>query len=221
MNQKVNRFFSDGIFSVVAALAFCAYNAVLGASKRYSFAICMAVYYFLLTAIRIGISAGSVVTRKSDGEDDGKIRRLCACSSWLLLALNVALIAPIVLLVKTQRDFSLGMIPAITTAAYCTYKMTIAIIRYVKKKTKTPLEQTRNTVALVDAATSVLILQNTLIMATGSGGADDMLMLTSYTSFGIYALIVILSVLLCVKLKKSSPKANERVDANEKSAEKE
>ena len=73
----------------------------------------------------------------------------------------------------------------------------------------------------MDAATSVLILQNTLIMATGSGGADDMLTLTSYTSFGIYALIVILSVLLCVKLKKSSPKANERVDANEKSAEKE
>lgn len=207
MNRKVKTFFSDGAFSVVAALGFCVYNAVLGLSKSYSFAICMAVYYFLLTAIRIGISAGSVVTRKSDREDDGKIRRLCACSSWLLLALNVALIAPIVLLVKMQRDFSLGMIPAITTAAYCTYKMTIAIIRYVKKKTKTPLEQTRNTVALVDAATSVLILQNTLIMATGSGGSGDMHTLTIYTSFFIYAFIVFASVMLLVRLKKNDANA--------------
>ncbi len=207
MNRKVKIFFSDGAFSVVAALGFCVYNAVLGLSKSYSFAICMAIYYFLLTAIRIGIAAGLVVTRKYDGEDDRKIRRLCACSSWLLLALNVALIAPIVLLVKMQREFSLGMIPAITTAAYCTYKTTAAIVRYVRKGERSPLDRTRNSVALVDAATSVLILQNTLIMATGSGGSGDMHTLTIYTSFFIYAFIVFASVMLLVRLKKNDANA--------------
>ncbi|MBS6477850.1 MAG: hypothetical protein KH405_08595 [Firmicutes bacterium] len=67
MNRKVKTFFSDGAFSVVAALGFCVYNAVLGLSKSYSFAICMAIYYFLLTAIRIGIAAGAIITVQNDG----------------------------------------------------------------------------------------------------------------------------------------------------------
>ena len=164
MNRKVKTFFSYGAFSVVAALGFCVYNAVLGLSKSYSFAICMAIYYFLLTAIRIGIAAGAIITRKSREESAEKTEKLCVCSSCLLIALNIALIAPIIMLVRQERKFSLDIIPAITTAAYCTYKTTAAIVRYVRKSEHSPLDRTRNSVALVDAATSVLILQNTLIM---------------------------------------------------------
>ena len=107
MNRKVKTFFSDGAFSVVAALGFCVYNAVLGLSKSYSFAICMAIYYFLLTAIRIGIAAGAIITRKSGEENAEKTEKLCVCSSCLLIALNIALIAPIIMLVRQERKFSL------------------------------------------------------------------------------------------------------------------
>ena len=207
MNRKVKTFFSDGAFSVVAALGFCVYYAVLGISKSYSFAICMAIYYFLLTAIRIGIAAGAIITRKSGEESAEKTEKLCVCSSCLLIALNIALIAPIIMLVRQERKFSLGIIPAITTAAYCTYKTTAAIVRYVRKGEHSPLDRTRNSVALVDAATSVLILQNTLIMATGSGGSGDMHTLTIYTSFFIYAFIVFASVMLLVRLKKNDANA--------------
>ena len=210
MNRKVKTFFSDGAFSVVAALGFCVYNAVLGLSKSYSFAICMAIYYFLLTAIRIGIAAGAIITRKSGEESAEKTEKLCVCSSCLLIALNIALIAPIIMLVRQERKFSLGIIPAITTAAYCTYKTTAAIVRYVRKGERSPLDRTRNSVALVDAATSVLILQNTLIMATGSGGSGDMHMLTIYTSFFIYAFIVFASVMLRVRLKKHAANAKSK-----------
>lgn len=204
MNRKVKTFFSDGAFSVVAALVFCAYNAVLGVSQHYLFAICMAVYYFLLTAIRIGLAAGSIADRKANDDKTANTDRLCLVSSWLLLVLNVALIAPIILLVKMQRNFSLGIIPAITVAAYCTYKTTVAVVRYVKKSGRTPLGYTRNSVALVDAATSVLILQNTLITATESSGDGGMHTLTIYMSFFIYAFIVFASVLLRVRLKKNA-----------------
>lgn len=200
--SAVKNYARDGAFSVITALGFCVYNAVLGLSKSYSFAICMAIYYFLLTAIRIGIAAGAIITRKSGEESAEKTEKLCVCSSCLLIALNIALIAPIIMLVRQERKFSLGIIPAITTAAYCTYKTTAAIVRYVRKGERSPLDRTRNSVALVDAATSVLILQNTLIMATGSGGSGDMHTLTIYTSFFIYAFIVFASVMLRVQLKK-------------------
>lgn len=200
--SAVKNYARDGAFSVITALGFCVYNAVLGLSKSYSFAICMAIYYFLLTAIRIGIAAGAIITRKSGEESAEKTEKLCVCSSCLLIALNIALIAPIIMLVRQERNFSLGIIPAITTAAYCTYKTTAAIVRYVKKGERSPLDRIRNSVALVDAATSVLILQNTLIMATGSGGDGNMHTLTIYTSFFIYAFIVFASVMLLVRLKK-------------------
>ncbi len=208
--SAVKNYARDGAFSVITALGFCVYNAVLGLSKSYSFALCMAIYYFLLTAIRIGIAAGAIITRKNEEEGSEKIEKLCVCSSWLLIALNVALIAPIIMLVRQERNFSLGIIPAITTAAYCTYKTTAAIVRYVRKGERSPLDRTRNSVALVDAATSVLILQNTLIMATGSGGSGDMHTLTIYTSFFIYAFIVFASVMLLVRLKKNDANAKSK-----------
>ena len=138
--SAVKNYARDGAFSVITALGFCVYNAVLGFSKSYSFAICMAIYYFLLTAIRIGIAAGAIITRKNGEEGAEKTEKLCVCSSWLLIALNVALIAAIIMLVRQERNFSLGIIPAITTAAYCTYKTTAAIVRYVRKGGRSSLD---------------------------------------------------------------------------------
>ena len=79
--SAVKNYARDGAFSVVAALGFCVYNAVLGFSKSYSFAICMAIYYFLLTAIRIGIAAGAIITRKNGEEGAEKTEKLCVCLS--------------------------------------------------------------------------------------------------------------------------------------------
>ena len=52
----------------------------------------------------------------------------------MLLLLNVALICPIVLMVKFEKPVNLSLIPAIAMAAYTTYKVTIASVNIYKQK---------------------------------------------------------------------------------------
>ena len=89
------------------------------------------------------------------------------------------------------KDVSFGLIPSIAVAAYTTYKITIAIINYVKvKKYNNIMFKFVNELSVVDAFVSILTLQHTLIMVNG-GMTTQMLKLSSATSFIILLAIII------------------------------
>lgn len=98
------------------------------------------------------------------------------------------------------KDVSFGLIPSIAVAAYTTYKITIAIINYVKvKKYNNIMFKFVRELSVVDAFVSILTLQHTLIMVNG-GMTTQMLKLSSATSFIILLAIIIFSI---VSIKKT------------------
>ncbi|MGN1062233.1 MAG: hypothetical protein ACI4RO_03810 [Candidatus Scatosoma sp.] len=214
--KTVGLFKEDGGFSVTVTLLFAVYNAYLGVTKRYYFALSIAAYYVILSFARILLYVAAkrerneklngAGTEENGGEDGAAAqtsetakgrttqKKKYAFISALLFAVNLLLIGPITLMVQNQRKYTLGMIPAITVAAYSVYKITLAAVNYKKtRKTESDVRRLRNAFRLIDALVSVLTLQNTLLIATGGAGEEDMRVLSMVSSAAIYALVAAIS----------------------------
>lgn len=200
ITKTIGTIVSNGLFSMAVALLFAVYNGYLGLSRGYGFGCSIAVYFVLLAVTMAVLYRPK--RQKIDTSCDFRrsYGRRCLSAAWLLLVENLMLVAPITLIVLQQRDFNLGLIAAITVAAYTTYKMTMAIVHYVKTRRQNDVATvTFRAVKLVDALVSVLTLQNTLIIANGSAGESDMFTLSIWTSAGLYCLIVAVSVVCLVR----------------------
>ena len=211
MNKKqlINNLKQSGVVSLAISVLFALYNFYLGFANNYSFGWSIAFYYLLLSCARV------LLLKKPDADDlsdnldcnvaQNAIRirffKRCMATGILLVVINLLLIAPISLMVLQQREYNLGLIPAITIATYTAYKVTMAIMHYVKSsKNNDSYDTTLRTVNMTDALVSVLTLQNTMIVANESSAdnGDKMRTLTIYTSLAIYVAIVLISV-FCLK----------------------
>ena len=178
--------------SLLVTVFFALYNGFLGiyhASLWYG-TICF--YYILLSILRGTVIASE--KRIASFDDKQKARnKVYLSSTVLLLALNMSLIMPISLMVRQQKPVSMTLIPAITMAAYTTYKITMASVHLKRSKDSTDcLVGLLRTINFIDALVSILVLQNTLIMVKMRGDGMTMLPLTAATSAA--ALIAILLV---------------------------
>ena len=94
-----------------------------------------------------------------------------------------------------QRPVGTGLIHAIALAAYATWKITMAIINFFRRRRSRDLvvRQLR-TINLMDALVSILTLQNTLIMVNSQSNPRSMLTLAAISSTGIFLIIIGISV---------------------------
>lgn len=196
-----------------SALSFCVtvlfalYNGFLGVRRLSIWHGSICVFYLLLAAIRGVI----LLTEKNNAARDKAHaakcrRRTFITSSVMLLLLNLSLILPVSLMVVMEKPVNMGLIPAITMAAYTTYKLTMAFIhlhRQKRCKHHNILIAQLRTINLIDALVSILTLQNTLIMVNqDQSSGNNMLTLSAISSAAIYTVILLITVrLLIVGLK--------------------
>ncbi len=190
----VGRCGKSGIVSAVVALAFAVYNGYLGIAHEYIFGASIAVYFAVLSVIYFIIVDWN--GQRSVQKTDGTHVREYIMSSALLLVADVLLVGPITLMVLQLRQFNLGMTAAIIVASYATYKVSAAVVNYVKTRKDFDVRTVSvRSVKLVDAMVSLLTLQNTLIVAKGSSAEQSTFVLTSWTSLALYVAIVTVSVM--------------------------
>jgi len=204
LDGLLRRYRQDGRFragigaisSLAASAAFALYNGIAGLVYRALWNGNICVYYLLLAGIRGYLLVNQ---RKLTGLLRSKScrlgQRVCLTAAGALLVLNLALIAPIALMVRMDRPVHMGLIPAIATAAYATWKITLASIRYRRRNRGADgFTAQLRTVGLVDALVSILTLQNTLIMVNDAGDGRSMLTLAALSSAVIFVGIVAISV---------------------------
>ena len=92
------------------------------------------------------------------------------------------------------------LIPAITMAAYTTYKVVMASVNLKRRKRSSDrLVRLLRTINFIDALVSVLSLQNTLIMVNMKGDGSEMLTLSAITSAAIMLAVLALSIAAMIK----------------------
>lgn len=180
-------FAAAGGFAVTAL--FAVFNGGLGILYASVWHGSICAYYLLLSLIRgIILAAERRAGREEPGEAERCRKKAFRVSFGLVLVMNTALAAPVSLMVLDRRPIHMGMIPAIASAAYTTYKISAAAVR-LKRTRGTILERELSMIRLVDALVSVLVLQNTLIIAVEGGISQRMSRLAAISSAGILVLI--------------------------------
>jgi len=182
------------IGNFAATVLFALYNGGLGIwyASLWHGSIC--IYYILLSLLRgILLTAERKAGKKAPELAESYRKRVFRATSGIVLVLNAALTTPVSLMVLDQRPIQTGLIPAIASAAYTTYKISAAAVK-LKRIKGTILERELSMLRLVDAPVSVLVLQNTMLMAVEGGISQRMFRLVAISSAGILLLVFAVSV---------------------------
>ncbi len=215
MSRKIKSFLSvwkeDYLFSTVLASAFAAlvniaymvYNGVLGVLYHSPWNCSICVYFLLLSGIRATVvySQRSIL-KPREAESVQRQRKVYLWTHLVLLAMNLSLIVPIASMIHGDRQYTLGMIPAIAMAAYTTWRVTVSILHYKRsRRLENPLIAELRTINMIDALVAILTLQNALIMANG-GQNEKMRIVTAWTSGGIFLMIVLITVFSFARIRR-------------------
>ena len=175
--------------SVLATICFTVYNGTLGFIFESTRHISIFAYYVFLLLIK-----GLLVFGISNKKTRSNQLLVVYITFIMLIVMTIAMMAPAVLLVLDKRTYNLGLIPSIASAAYTTYSITMSIVNMKKaKNTDSPIIKQIRLVNIVNTLMSILVLQNTLILANG-GYTDSMKQLSMISSVGIIVLIIIIEI---------------------------
>lgn len=209
---KSNYEFRTMLFSFVSffiTILFTCYNVFLGFAYRSGWNICIAVYYALLSFVRARVIFSEMKYRKlksDEAEIENKRKKLFFEQSIVLFAIDLALIAPIAMMLRQKRPINYSEIPAISVAAYTTYKIIVSAVNFAKTRNIGNLSvKLLKNINFIDALVSVLSLQYTLIMTFGGAVDSDMFVLCTVSSLLIWLFLVglsFLSVLGSIELLK-------------------
>ena len=175
--------------SVIATICFTVYNGILGFIFGSTRHISIFAYYVFLLLIK-GILVFGITNKKAKTNQ----LRIVYTTFIILIVMTIAMIAPAFLLLLDKRTYNLGLIPSIASAAYTTYSIVVSILNMKKSKNvPSPIIKQISLVNIVNALMSILVLQNTLILANG-GYTDDLKKLSIASSVGIIVLIIIIEI---------------------------
>lgn len=200
-------FFSDAGFrsvvlfslSFIVNVAYALLCGVLGIALRASWYGMFSFYYLLLSALRCGLLAGAMRSRRrAAGDARGllvsrwKLYRLCGIA---LFVLEFALAAAVTVMVAVGRPAPVSEVMAIASAAYTFYKVISAAVGFFKvRRLHDPLLQAFRNINLADAAVSLLSLQVTLVAVFSQGEGESMKPLNAAMGFFVCLLTIALGV---------------------------
>ena len=205
MINKIKDVFNDyykltittAVISMITALLFALFNGLIGIISDAPWNLYISIYYVLLIIVRMETL---IFEKKAYKDHNNEIRKKAYIASFcILMVLNIALIGPIVLMIKNLRPGNIGMILSIAMAAYSFTSITIAIINAKKSiKHDNLLVKQNRIIDLISALVSILILQHTLIVVNGDY-TQDLVIMSVFTSAAIWAFIVFITIFSFIK----------------------
>jgi len=185
--------------SLPVTLLFAFYNGCLGLAKSSLWHGTICIYYIMLVFLRASVILSERRLSQKAGGEYLKNKR-CITISFMMLLLNLCLIIPITLMVRLQKPVDMTLVPAITMAAYTTYKIAMASVKLKRRaRNSNNLVKLLHVIAFIDALVSILVLQNTLIMVNSDGKDENMRTLSAWTGGAIFLLILFLSIAVLIK----------------------
>lgn len=190
------------IGSFLMSLLFSAFNAYMGIANRSIWYGALATYYIALALLRGGVliyHKNKLGKKNLDfSRDEYTKARIYRNSGIITLILNLALSSAIAQMIFSNAHFSYFGWTIFAYAAYAFYKITVAIISFIKahKQTDLTIRAIRN-INLADALVSILALQTALLTMFSEGEINISLFNTltgivvslSTIAIGIYMIV--------------------------------
>lgn len=159
----------------------------------------LAVYYFLLAVMRFSL-LHHVRSRRDDGISQWKRYRFCGI---VLLFMNQALAAIVVIVVKQNKGFEYAGSLIYAMALYAFYAVITSVINVVKfKKYGSPVLSAAKVINLTAALVSMLSLETAMLAQFGEDDVMFRQIMTSATGAGVCAIVLGMAVFMIAKSTK-------------------
>ena len=159
----------------------------------------LAVYYLLLAVMRFSL-LHYVRSKKDDRGSEWKRYRFCGI---VLLVMNQALTAIVVIVVKQNKGFEYAGFLIYAMALYAFYAVITSVINVVKfRKYGSPIMSAAKVINLTAALVSMLSLETAMLAQFGEDDVMFRLIMTSATGAGVCIIVLGMAVFMIVKSTK-------------------
>ncbi len=190
---------TKAVLSLIVNLAFALYNGVLGLASHSVWFGSVCIYYIILATMRFGAVISS---RKNSPQ---KERVALALTGILLMLLSIALSGINYLSQSMDISKSLGTITMITVAAYTFFKLTMAIIRSVRRRGKdTPLFFAIHCIGYAEAAVSLLNMQRSMLATFEGMSAKEIVIFNGALGMAVFLFTLGLGIYMVIKAVKEN-----------------
>lgn len=154
----------------VVNIGYAVFNGVIGIVARSSWFGALSLYYIVLSALKAFVLINAKRINKLDGDQSMRKYRLYKYCGVSLILLSLALSGAVVQMALTDKAFEYADLMIYIAAFYAFYKLTVAIIQFVKSRRHgRTINETLGLITLSDGLVSILALQTALLVAFGEG----------------------------------------------------
>lgn len=198
-------------FSTVAFtvnIAYAIFNGAMGIISRSVWFGALSLYYIVLSALKAYVIIGSRRINKLTENRSLLLARMYRNCGISLIILSIALSGAVAQMALSDQGFKYADLMIYVAALYAFYKITIAIIQFVKSRRHgRTINETFGLINLSDGLVSMLALQTALLAAFGEGSSK---VYNAITGTAVMLMIIAIGIFMAFGAKRiKTEKENE------------
>lgn len=195
-------------------VAYAVFNGAMGILSRSVWFGALSLYYIVLSALKAYVIIGSRRINKLTNDRPLLLARMYRNCGSSLIILSIALSGAVAQMALTDQGFKYADIMIYVAACYAFYKITIAIIQFVKSRRHgRTINETFGLINLSDGLVSILALQTALLAAFGEGNNK---LYNAITGTAVMLMIIAIGIFMAFGAKRIR---TEKVDDNDREQE--
>lgn len=192
----------------IVNIGYAIFNGVIGIVSHSIWFGALSLYYIVLSALKAYVLINAKRLNKLDGDQSTRKYRLYKNCGISLIILSFALSGAVVQMALTDKGFKYADLMIYAAALYAFYKLTIAIIQFVKSRRHgRTINETLGLINLSDGLVSMLALQTALLAAFGEGNNK---LYNAITGTAVMLIIIAIGIFMAFGAKRiKTEKENE------------
>lgn len=189
-------------------VAYAVFNGAMGIISRSVWFGALSLYYIVLSALKAYVIIGSKRINKLTNDRPLLLARMYRNCGISLIILSIALSGAVAQMALTEQGFKYADLMIYAAALYAFYKLTIAIIQFVKSRRHgRTINETFGLINLSDGLVSILALQTALLAAFGEGNNK---LYNAITGTAVMLMIIAIGIFMAFGAKRiRTEKVNE------------
>ncbi len=187
IHDRRSRTVALAVFNLILNLLYAFYNGILGIRAQSVLFGTSCVYYFLLSSMRF---SAVFVERK-------KVKEIHASRVIGILLIMLSMIFAVLLFFSLPQNNAAvyGTIPMITIATYTFTKITIAVVKAVKRRgNPSYLMRAVDMIRYAEIAVSLLTMQRSMLVSFGGTPGKGTMILNIFTGTNVCLFILFLGI---------------------------
>lgn len=205
------------IFSTIAFtvnIAYAVFNGAMGIISRSVWFGALSLYYIVLSALKAYVIIGSRRINKLNNDRPLLLAHMYRNCGISLIILSIALSGAVAQMALSDQGFKYADLMIYAAAFYAFYKITIAIIQFVKSRRHgRTINETFGLINLSDGLVSMLALQTALLAAFGEGNNK---LYNAITGTAVMLMIIAIGIFMAFGAKRIK---REKVNENDREQE--